>query len=120
MLIVPHQDDEVLLADGIIEEFVKYGSEVYPVVVTAGSNGRERMRETLAVMSHEGVDEDNVIFLGYHFGQDSENIYNQQPDEVIRSEVGISESFGLPEHPAYREGLECTKLRPHGYTPRRQ
>lgn len=38
LVVVPHQDDEINLLGGVFEEYLKYGSEIFPVyVITNGS-----------------------------------------------------------------------------------
>ena len=39
MLIVPHEDDDINVGGGILEQYVEHGSEVYPVFVTNGDYG---------------------------------------------------------------------------------
>ena len=43
MLIVPHQDDDLNILGGVLEEYARYGSELFPVFVTNGDfNGLDR------------------------------------------------------------------------------
>ena len=49
MILVPHEDDEINLAGGVIEEYLKHGSEVYVVFSTNG-DGDERFETGLRKM----------------------------------------------------------------------
>lgn len=62
MIIVPHQDDEILLSAGVIYEAVKSGISIHVVMVTNGdyrcsdySIGRARLKETLQGLRLLGV-----------------------------------------------------------------
>lgn len=72
MIIVPHEDDEILLAAGIIESALE--QKVGVQVVMAGNGdyegndektGAVRLPETLAGLEVLGLAEGNVTFLGY-------------------------------------------------------
>lgn len=66
MVLVPHQDDEINLAGGIMEQYARAGSEVYLVYATNGDYNalaEERSREALAVAESLGIEK--VIYLGY-------------------------------------------------------
>lgn len=113
MLIVPHQDDELNILGGVLEEYARYGSELFPVFVTNGDfNGLAEIRyqEAIHVFETIGVPEDHVIFLGYGDGWsiDGPHIYNAQAGVVRESNFGRTQTYGTTEHPAYREGREYT------------
>lgn len=68
LVLVPHQDDELNLAGGILEQYTDAGSVVYLVYATNGDyNGlaQVRSREVLAVAETLGIPAENVIYLGY-------------------------------------------------------
>ena len=109
MLFVPHQDDDINVLGGVMEEYVKYGSEVYVVFSTNGDyydTADIRLREAMAVMDAVGIPEQNLIFLGYGDSWDPEgpHLYNTEPDKAIRSSVGYTKTYGIQGHEAYREG----------------
>ena len=109
MLFVPHQDDDINVLGGVMEEYVKYGSEVYVVFSTNGDYhdlADVRLREAVSVMGAVGIPEENVIFLGYGDGWDPKgcHLYNTEPDKAIRSAVGYAKTYGIQGHEAYREG----------------
>ena len=114
MLIVPHEDDELNVLGGVMEEFVRYGSELYPVFITNGDMGADpeiRFREVLEVMEWVGgVPEENVIFLGYGdtWKEGGPHLYNAAPGEVVESAAGFTATYGNKIHSAYREGREYT------------
>lgn len=114
MLIVPHQDDEINLLGGVIEEYVRYGSELYVVYVTNGDYGEipmVRYWEALEVLGNLGVPQEQVIFMGYgdQYAEGMPHIYNAAAGEVIPSHFGKTETYGADFHPAYREGRPYTR-----------
>ena len=66
LIIVPHQDDELNLMSGAIEEYRKYGSEVYVLFTTNGDavvTAEQRLNEAINALECVGVDEEHIIFL---------------------------------------------------------
>lgn len=113
LIFVPHQDDDMNLLGGVIEEFTGSGSIVRVVFSTSGDySGLEetRMHEAISYLSSCGVPEENVIFLGY--GNEWANwthIYDMAPEEPAVSYSGKTAAFALPEHPAFHEGALYTR-----------
>ena len=113
MVIVPHQDDDLNLLGGVLEEYVSYGSEVYVVFTTNGDFTKiahTRYREAEAVLGEIGIPSDHVIFLGYgdQWKYGYPHLYNAKPGEVIPSVAGRTQTYGMEFHPAYREGRDYT------------
>lgn len=113
MVVVPHQDDDLNILGGAIEEYARYGSEIYAVYVTNGDYvewTETRYREALAVFDSLGVSADHVIFLGYgdSWQEGGPHIYNAEPGTVMTSHIGRTETYGTRLHPAYREGRAYT------------
>lgn len=113
MMIVPHEDDDLNLMNGALEEYVRYGSTVYPVFVTNGDyKGKTtvRFRETLSVMERVGIPAEQVIFLGYgdNCQEEGPHLYNAEPGVVLESPIGYTATYGTDLHPAYREGRAYT------------
>lgn len=116
MLIVPHEDDDINVLGGVMEEYVRYGSDLYPVFVTngdgdVGADPERRFREVLEVMEWiGGVPEENVTFLGYGdtWKKGGPHLYNAEPGVVMESAAGYTETYGTKVHSAYREGREYT------------
>ena len=72
MVIVPHQDDELLLTAGVLYSAAHAGLNPHVVMVTNGDYGCHdhrvgyaRLRETLAGVEMLGVPNEQVTFLGY-------------------------------------------------------
>lgn len=112
MILVPHEDDEINLTGGVIEEYIKHGSEVYIVFATNGDAevGEVRLYEAIKAAEILGVPEKNIVFLGYGDGWDKNgpHIYNAPKDEVLRSSAGHQAVYGLKSHPAYHDGNSYT------------
>lgn len=114
MVIVPHQDDELNILGGVLEEYVKYGSEVRIVFVTNGDyviSAETRLKEAMAVCSSLGIPKEHVIFMGYgnEWAEGSPHIYNGEPNRVYESHIGKNATYGSEQHPAYREGRSYTR-----------
>ena len=113
MLIVPHQDDDINVLGGAIEEYVNYGSQVYPVFVTNGdfeNLAQTRFQETLNVCAHIGIPAENVIFLGYGdtWAKDGPHLYNAEPGAVMESYNGKTQTYSPGAAPVFREGRDYT------------
>lgn len=109
MLIVPHQDDDMNIASGILEQYVRYGSEIYIVFVTNGDYwdlAEIRLTEALHALQSIGISEDHVIFLGYADGwaENTVHIYNAAPGTPCESRNGYSATYALRSHPAWKDG----------------
>ncbi len=114
LVAVPHQDDDTNTMAGLTELFVENGSDVYIMFTTNGDSyglGETRLKESLAVAEHYKIPEKNVIFLGYGNGlpNNSKDIYNSEPDKVVKSKTGNIKTFALKEHPAYNNGNLYTR-----------
>lgn len=111
MLLVPHQDDEINLLGGVIEEYVRYGSELTVVYSTNGDyygNADIRLEEAVEVLSLLGVGEENIVFLGYGDEWQGGHIYNSSPNEQKTSRAGRGETYGSERFSPYRDGQAYT------------
>lgn len=112
MFLVPHGDDEILLAGGMPESFVKYGSEVYIVYATNGDYegvSTERLKESLKVCRSLGIDKEHTVFLGYGDDwNDTAHIYNKPEDDVCESHAGSKKTYGLKTKKAFSDGALYT------------
>jgi len=113
MLIVPHQDDDLNILGGVLEEYARYGSEIYPVFITNGDYyglAEIRYAEAVQVFQAMGIPEEQVIFLGYgdSWKEGGPHLYNAEPGVVMESYFGSRETYGTDTHPAYREGRAYT------------
>lgn len=109
MLIVPHQDDDMNVAGGVMEQYEKYGSEVFVVFVTNGDyydNADLRLQEAVRACKAVGVAEEHVIFLGYgdQWSPNGCHIYNAEPGQIMTSFAGYTSTYGTTDHAAFREG----------------
>lgn len=118
MLIVPHEDDELNLLGGVIEELVSYKSTLRVVFTTNGDyhgigEGISRIRESVAVLTELGVPEENVIFLGYSDSMSSELGYFYDLEDanaqVFSARRDSGATYGAPEHGAYNEGSSFSR-----------
>lgn len=100
MFFAPHEDDEINLYGGVIEQYIKCGSEVRIVFSTNGDFyglGKLRIKEALRVAKSYGIPPENVIFLGFSDSitdKKGRHIYNEEPDEVQSSAAGFHETYG--------------------------
>lgn len=113
MLLVPHQDDDFNVLGGVIEEYIKYGSEVRVVFSTNGDYYGEaeiRIREAQNALGHLGVSKDHIIFLGYgdQWDSDGPHLYNAESGKIRTSVFGATKTYGTLDAAAYREGAEYT------------
>lgn len=118
MVVVPHQDDEVLLYAGILYQAKKLGREVKVVIVTNGdcgcedyTKGQDRLRETIWGMERLGIPAEDLIFLGYaDTGMPREESFlwqlyeEKEQDKKLGSDCS-DRTYGLPEKPEYH--WEC-------------
>ncbi|MCQ2470720.1 MAG: PIG-L family deacetylase [Clostridia bacterium] len=114
LLVVPHQDDDLNISSGMIDILAKNSSRVFIVFTTNGDAyglGETRLNESLNVAKQYNIPESNIIFLGYPNELDpcSQSLYNSEPDEKVTSKIGRTETYGLENHPAYREGIPYTR-----------
>lgn len=114
LAIVPHEDDELNIAGGVLEEYTRYGSQVRVVFVTNGDyydKGLQRIHEAIAVCADMGIPEENVIFLGYgdQWAEGGPHIYNAQGDQPMASFAGYCQTYGTASHPAWQDGRVYTR-----------
>lgn len=116
MVMIPHQDDEVLLCGGVLYQAKKLGLDIKAVIVTNGdcgcsdqSKGQMRLRETIRGMQTLGIGEQDMIFLGYaDTGMPRQESFlwklYQEKDQkkVIASDCGNT-TYALPEKEEYHK-----------------
>lgn len=109
MMFAPHEDDEINLYGGIIEQYIKNGSTVRVVYSTNGDCygiGKIRIREALNVADHYGIPRENIIFLGYSdslLNDEGIHIYNCRDNELVTSIKGYTEAYGTDDHHSYTQ-----------------
>jgi len=107
LLIVPHEDDEINVLSGVMEQYVAAESELAVVFVTNGDSetrGETRISEALSAAALYGIPEENVLFLGYgDTGKEqTTHLWNTVSTEPYRSSAGRTHTYGTKEHPAFR------------------
>ncbi|HEY6557899.1 MAG TPA: PIG-L family deacetylase [Polyangiaceae bacterium] len=73
LVVVPHPDDETLIAAGVLARAVATGQRAHVVIVTNGDyacivDGLARQAESVAALAVLGIREDQLDFLGYPDG----------------------------------------------------
>lgn len=114
LVIAPHQDDDLNIASGVMEAYLRYGSQVKILFTTNGDYnnlGERRLKEALKVSEDLGIPASDVVFLGYADGwkDKSPHIYDASPDEVLSSRWDRTATYGLDSHPAYHQGAAYTR-----------
>lgn len=114
MVIVPHQDDEVLMCAGIIQNALQNHLEVTVVMVTNGDygstgreTGRARLKETISGMEVLGLSAEHIIFLGYaDTGMPREDsflyrLYQEKDAGKVYQSHCSDVTYGLMEKPEF-------------------
>ena len=116
MVFIPHQDDEINLMGGILEQYTAAGSRVSVVFSTNGdflTAAETRMEEALDALAEAGIPKEDVYFLGFGDSWQSQqqndctvhHIYNcQQPGQIWTSATGNTQSYGTVIHDSYLTG----------------
>ena len=109
MLFAPHEDDEINIYGGLIEQYVKYGSTVRVVFSTNGDFyriGKLRIWEALKVADRYHIPRENFIFLGYSdsiVNAAGKHIYNNESgEERLTSPAGLNKTYGTKAKPPYK------------------
>lgn len=114
MIIVPHQDDEILMASGIIRLAVKEKTALDVVMATNGDYGGKdysigwaRLRESVKGLEILGLDSEHFHILGYGDtgmpAADSflTHLYEERDDRRIYPSFCGNQTYGLPEKTEY-------------------
>ena len=106
MILSPHQDDEINIVGGLIEQYIDSGSHVSIVFTTNGDlfNEQEiRAEEAAEVLTTLGVKKENIIYLGFGNEWNSQAVDDQEiahiydsidPDMVWTSIHGAIKTYG--------------------------
>ena len=115
MVIVPHQDDDINLVGGLIEQYAQGNSEVSVVFTTNGDSAgdaEERAAEVASVLTQLGIKKENIYYLGFGdlwepqvFDEHTiAHIYNSvDPDAIWTSRYGATATYGTRIIPCYLE-----------------
>lgn len=116
LIVVPHEDDEINLAGGVMEQYTRQGSLVSVLFTTNGDyygGGETRLTEALNALKIAGVKEDDIYFAGFGDqwqpqtinGALVKHIYNSpDPQRVWTSHAGFRQCYGLKSHPCFLAG----------------
>ncbi len=113
VVVVPHQDDEILTGGAALVELIRNQDwEVHVVYVTNGDSrgsweAEIRLRDACKVLGFLGLDQSCIHFLGYaNRWQGNKHIYNAPEGEILRSCSGKTETYGtymIPDFSYERE-----------------
>ena len=114
MFFVPHEDDEINVFGGVLEQYVKNGSTVRVVFLTNGDcYGIEKYRiiEALDVAKVYGIPKENIIFLGYSdtLAKNGVHIYNADDNEEYTSVKGHKETYATKHMKPFKSGRKFTR-----------
>lgn len=108
MVVVPHEDDELNMAGGLIRLFARGGAEVTVLFTTNGDQdtpARTRFAEAIAGLAVLGVPEERVLFLGYGDNWAVEppyyHLYHAADDAIMTSMAGFTQTYGTSAHPDF-------------------
>lgn len=108
MVIVPHPDDDLLLAAQVMAFAVRDGATVKLVMATSGDAfglGEVRLKETLNTAAMLGIPQENVILMGYPEDVLYQLYYAEDYNEVFKVKNGADKTAGLTEHPYYHSQI---------------
>lgn len=128
LVLAPHQDDELLLVGGILEDLVQT-CEVHILFSTNGDYTRKRplsrerkgvrMQEACHAMREFGIPAERVRFMGFgnewqpeRSGKPGErylHLYHAEPETVLQSFSGETETWGTAAAPCIQAGLPYTR-----------
>lgn len=98
LLLVPHEDDELLIGGGLLVCLAR--DKKYDVSVVIATNGDYypyehpyRIQESVTAMNKMGINNDHIFFLGYGDDWHGKHIYNSNPDEIKESAAGHTETY---------------------------
>ncbi|MCM1425822.1 MAG: polysaccharide pyruvyl transferase family protein [Eubacterium sp.] len=107
MILAPHQDDEIILCGSFLNKLVELQYQIFVVFMTNGDYeegiGIIRLKEALEVMRLYHIPEERVIFMGYanEYDKNGPHIYNASEGQIVYSQFGNGQTYGLPHHPEY-------------------
>ncbi|MEE0649275.1 discoidin domain-containing protein [[Clostridium] scindens] len=112
LVLAPHEDDEMLMAGGVMNRAAEVGDEVKVLLATNGdyngkSTGKGRIVETINALEVIGVESEDIMFMGYadtgglggaQTYQDSflYKMYTADDTQVFKSRWGNEYTYGNP------------------------
>ena len=106
MIIVPHEDDEIIMCSEMMEIFRMNECEIYCVFTTNGDYdglGEVRIAEALDALKLWEIPEDHAVFLGYgdHWQSEYKHIYHAPDELILKSNIGQTETYGTINYPEF-------------------
>lgn len=103
LIFVPHPDDEINIAAGVLELLSLKKILTTVAICTNGDfiegEGNKRYKEAQKVKSILGYQ--NLIFLGYGDDYRGKHICDLQPNEIAESTSGMNETYSVGDMPEY-------------------
>jgi len=105
LIIVPHPDDELNIGGALLPMLKKRGYVVKVMIVTNGDaecSAKVRLKESIKGLKILGIEEKNIIFLGYGNRWDGKtHIYNDAENVRAMSFAGKTHTYALENHHEY-------------------
>lgn len=105
LIIVPHSDDELSIGGLLLPMLKKRGYVVKVMIVTNGDaecSAKVRLKESIKGLRILGIEEKNIIFLGYGNRWDGNtHIYNRAENMQAVSFAGKTYTYALESHNEY-------------------
>ncbi len=116
LVLIPHEDDEINLAYGVIDSFEQAGGDVTVAFETNGDAKTDpdlRVGEAVRTTALMGVPGSNLVFLGYGDHVFNPPLYKGDPDAVRTGDAGRSRTYGAAGYTDFHtklfgEAAECT------------
>lgn len=93
-VIVPHQDDELIIAGQVLPYFIEDGVKVSICFTTNGdyvkANGPIRYQESMMVSRKMGLDDNDVFYFGYPDGGDENRLYAHSDQFVSQKDKTLT------------------------------
>lgn len=121
LIIVPHQDDEILMAAGILHRAAVCGTEVHVVMATNGdyesqdhTKGETRLKESIEGLKVLGLSEECLTVLGYaDTGMERAqsfltHLYEEKETDKVYPSSCSSHTYSLLEKPEHHMAVYGT------------
>lgn len=103
LVIIPHEDDEINLAGAVIYQARKSGVRVICAFLTNGDwkyPGVVRIKEAIKALAVLGVNEKDILFLGYPDGgvHGERNVFMHGRGKAVEGRNGRNVTYGIETH----------------------
>lgn len=98
LVFVPHQDDEINIAGGLIPKLIKEKINVKVIYSTNGDysvDGKTRIKECIKALKILGVSKENIVLMGYsdQYSKKDTHLFLTDNNNVWKSEKGYTETY---------------------------